>query len=213
MPIGFQVPLVLLVMLGGSCAVFWMIVRRWTVQRRWSELAEWAAANRFTLRGEDRAARPAALERFSQKARVLLSLSDQDTAIVQVEFAGGQTSRRNLLIRTMQSANWPLTTLRPAGQPSSAVDLLPQGEFRSINHGERFIAGSASSAAAAALARSSARALLPADIALVLERDNLVLDFSTRPFDPLELSRLDALAEQIVGHLPAMGNVKAPEAV
>jgi hypothetical protein len=208
MLIGPQVPLVLLVMLGGSCAAFWMVVRRWTVQRRWAELGEWASSNRFKLCGEERAVRPAALERFTQGARVLLSLAEDETAIVQVEFAAGQTSRRNLLVRTMHSANWPLTALRPASQPSSVIDLLPQAEFRSINHGERFIAYSASSAAAAALGKSSARALLPADVALILERDSLVLDFSTRPFDPLELSRMDSLAEQLVGHLPAMGNVK-----
>jgi hypothetical protein len=45
-------------------------------------------------------------------------------------------------------------------------------------------------------------ALLPADIGLLLVEQNLVLDFSSRPFDPLEMQRIDALAEQIVLHLP-----------
>jgi hypothetical protein len=45
-------------------------------------------------------------------------------------------------------------------------------------------------------------ALLPPDVGLLLAGENLVLDFSTRPFDPLELQRVDALAEQIVMHLP-----------
>ena len=67
---------------------------------------------------------------------------------------------------------------------------------------ERFILYGAESRAARSLGKSSVAALLPPDVGLLLIEQNLVLDFSTRPFDPLELERVDALAEQIVLHLP-----------
>src|SRR5437899_174862 len=78
----------LVMIIGASAGIFWLLVRRWTTQRHWVALGDWADENRFALRG---------------------------------------------------------------------------GE---------------------------------------LVGENLVLDFSARPFDPLELERVDGLAEQIVLHLP-----------
>jgi hypothetical protein len=37
-----------------------------------------------------------------------------------------------------------------------------------------------------------------------LTGENLVIDFSRRPFDALEIQRMDSLAEQLVAHLPAI---------
>ena len=58
-------------------------------------------------------------------------------------------------------------------------------------------------AAARRLYRSHLRALLPPDVGLLLHGEHLVLDFSARHFDALELSRMLALADQIVAHVPA----------
>ena len=67
---------------------------------------------------------------------------------------------------------------------------------------ERVVLYGAEARAARKLGKSSVAALLPPDVGLLLVEQNLVLDFSSRPFDPLELQRIDALAEQIVTHLP-----------
>jgi hypothetical protein len=37
---------------------------------------------------------------------------------------------------------------------------------------------------------------------LLLHGSKLMLDFSARPFDTIELSRLSALIDQLLGHLP-----------
>jgi hypothetical protein len=74
--------------------------------------------------------------------------------------------------------------------------------MRAMAPTERLVLYGADARAARALGKSSVAALLPADVGLLLVGENLVLDFSTRPFDPLEFQRVDALAEQIVLHLP-----------
>ena len=67
----------------------------------------------------------------------------------------------------------------------------------------RFIVFGTDSQAARMLSKSETRALLPPDIGLLLHGRHLVLDFSARPFDGIELGRMVALADQLVQHLPA----------
>jgi hypothetical protein len=52
------------------------------------------------------------------------------------------------------------------------------------------------------LSKSQARALLPPDIGMLLHGQYMVLDFSSRPFDGIELGRMVALAEQLEQHIP-----------
>jgi hypothetical protein len=66
----------------------------------------------------------------------------------------------------------------------------------------RFVVFGSDSHAARILSKSEARALLPPDIGLILHGQHLVLDFSARPFDGIELGRMVALADQLAGHLP-----------
>ena len=51
--------------------------------------------------------------------------------------------------------------------------------------------------AARDLARSTLMALLPPDLGLLLVGRHLLLDFSARPFDPIEFGRMIALADQL----------------
>jgi len=69
---------------------------------------------------------------------------------------------------------------------------------------ERFTLYGEQATAARAVASSALRGLLPPDIGLVLLDHYLMLDFSARPFDPLELERLDDLAEQLTVNLPRL---------
>jgi len=207
---GLAAPLALLGILAASCAVFWSLVAQWTTRRRWLAMSDWADVNRLALRKGDEASVPDALKSLGwEPAKALLSLSDSDTTIVQVEAVAlpgkatkGQRTRWNLLIRNAGSS-WPIVGLRPAVHINSILDYLPPGSVQAMAPGERFVLYASQTTAGRALARSSARALLPPDVGMMLAGESLVLDFSTRPFDPLELQRMDALAKQLVAHLQA----------
>jgi hypothetical protein len=197
----------LVAIIGASSGIFWLLVRRWTTQRHWVALQDWADENRFKLHGEDRAVGPEILKSFTQPApKVLVSLNDVDTGIVQIEAwppkgKRAQVVRWNLLIRKLERA-WPTTGFRPATSGRSILDYFQLDEMRAMAPTERFVLYGADARSARALGKSSVAALLPADVGMMLMEQNLVLDFSSRPFDPLELERIDALAEQIVLHLP-----------
>jgi len=197
----------LVMIIGASSGIFWLLVRRWTTQRHWVALGDWADENRFALRGEERAVGPEILKSLTQPApKVLVSVNDADTGIVQIEAQppkgkGTAVVRWNLLVRQLERS-WPTTGFRPASSARSILDYFQLDEMRAMAPMERFVLYGAEARAARALGKSSVAALLPPDVGLLLVGENLVLDFSARPFDPLELERGDGLAEQIVLHLP-----------
>lgn len=198
------VPLVLLVILGGSSTIFMLLLRRWTTQRRWVALADWASLQAFRICGEARAAMPEVVgELTDPPPRVLISLAGRETTIVQIESAGGGVDRWNLLIRKLETS-WPMTCLRPTSSQQSAFDFLPVAEMHAISLGERFVLYSKQSSVTRALAHSSVAALLPANVGLGLIGQNLILDFSSRPFDAIEMQRLLVVAEQVLAHLPVV---------
>jgi len=67
---------------------------------------------------------------------------------------------------------------------------------------ERFVIFGTDSATARRLSASPIRALLPPDVGMLLHGSRLVLDFSNRPFDAVEFSRVIVLADQIANRLP-----------
>src|SRR5688572_6288855 len=109
----------LVVILAMASGVFWLLVRRWTTQRQWLAMQDWADENRFVLHGEKRAVAPEVLKSITQPApKVLISLNDVDTGLIQIEAApprgtNAPAVRWNLLIRKIEKA-WPTTGLRPA---------------------------------------------------------------------------------------------------
>jgi hypothetical protein len=92
----------------------------------------------------------------------------------------------------------PPAALRPANLPSgsSVIDLYRLTAFHSLSN-DRFAILAIDATTGVRLSNSSARALLPSDIGLLLTDQYLVLDFSTRPFDPVELDRMISVAEQV----------------
>lgn len=210
MVFSWTVPLVLAAMLAASSVVFWVLVRQWTLQRRWNDLAEWASGNALSFRAEQNADRPEGLRLLGRgPIRVLMSMGNDQMVIVQVEApppplsADGTRTRWNLLIRRLEFA-WPDAALRPVSRAISAPDYLPLGKMYGTLPGERFAAYGADRSTALALGESAARGLLPSDIAVVLSGRDLILDFSTRPFDSLTLQRMQAVAEQVLMHLPKL---------
>jgi hypothetical protein len=87
--------------------------------------------------------------------------------------------------------------LRPADQELNLIDLLPLSEYASMTLGERFVVYGADSSAARALVDSPAPTLLPKDLGLIFTEHHAVLDFSSRPFDPIEFGRMISVSEQL----------------
>ena len=206
----WQVPLVLLVVLIASSVMFRLLVRRWTTRRHWLELSRWGDDNRMKLHGAQSAAPPPPLATVTQPGPTAsLALTSDKLAIAEIHTEkmqktdSSQFTRWHVMVRKLE-AKWPPTGLRPVANASSVLDLFPLTSYPSMASPERFVIFGTDSAAARRIARSSLLALLPPDVGLLLHGSTLVLDFTARPFDAIELSRLCALVEQLVGYLPAM---------
>jgi hypothetical protein len=212
----------LLIMLGGSIAMFALLIRRWTSRRQWLSLAEWARQRGLKLRARDLTLMPEPLVELQRvDARMRLQLADNEgMSIVQFDTeereraprlaaesgdvvieSASSRPRWNVLLRKLSNGRThPPAALRPANLPSGAsvVDLFRLTPFHSLSN-DRFAMLAIDATTAQRMANSSARALLPADVGLLLTDQYLVIDFSTRPFDPVELDRMISVSEQICG--------------
>jgi hypothetical protein len=206
--------------LVASCLVFWAHVQRWTVHHRWAAMGEWAARNRFKLHRSSEARGPVGVlptplaELTLPPPTVCVAFTSKRTAILQmdtpatpVEVASGMVGKNcrwNVLVREIE-AEWPATALRPIEQAVSLIDLFKLPGLPALFPGDRFSVHGESVFAARVLVKSMLRALMPHDVGLVLHGRRMVLDFSHRPFDEIELTRMNGLAEQLVAHLPGLG--------
>jgi hypothetical protein len=207
--------LCLLTALGASVAMYWLLVRRSTARRQWVSLADWGrdAGFRIGRRHEDALLPPPLDVLGSSRIAVRIELTgERMTSIVQAQPAdadnaspGQHPPAIQLLIRKIE-ASWPPTGLRPVQtkEAQSLIDLYNLCSFPLMGAGQRFIVHGIDSAPARILAQSSIRALLPQDVGLLLHGHYLVLDFSSRPFDGIEFSRMIAVVEQVVAHLPGV---------
>jgi hypothetical protein len=215
-PLSPLILLSLLALLATSVTMYWLLVRRWTSRRQWVSLAEWARQSGFRLgrrAGAGDAILPPPLDALgSARIAVRLELTGDRSSILQAQPAdppdappGAHPTPLNLLVRKLEAA-WPPTALRPVHSAAgkSVADLYSLAGFPLMGAGQRFGVLGADEGAARTLAQSSVRALLPQDVGLLLHGQYLVLDFSTRPFDGLEFSRMISLADQLVAHLPGV---------
>jgi hypothetical protein len=198
-----------------SVGVFWAHVQRWTRNPWWFGLREWAARNGYAVHGERRAAVPMPLAGLTLPPPVArVSLEGPRTVVLQVgtpapvagDSLGAPPVPRlwNVLVREID-ADWPPTALRPVWADQSLVDLFGLSSFPALLASERYTEWGTDPSAARALAKSHVAALLPKDVGLVLHGRRLVIDFSGRTFDGIELSRVVALVDQLVTHLPLRG--------
>jgi hypothetical protein len=104
-----------------------------------------------------------------------------------------------------------MTALRPTSHTSSIIDLFSMSSFPSLGATQRFVIFGADGAAARSLSDSTAAALLPPDIGLILHGMFLILDFTSRPFDQIEFGRMIDLADQLAPRLipPRPGSAQA----
>jgi hypothetical protein len=195
-PFSAGVLLLLLALLCVSSLVFWALIRRSTSHRQWITLQEWARERGFSMRNIKPTDLPPPLAALSPLVR--LSVADANSSLVQMET---DAQKWNLLIRKM-SNEWIPSGLRPAKHDTSVLDQLRLSTYPAYSSAQRFHLVSADSAAARKLSRSITRALIPADVGLLLWGNWLVLDFTHRPFDPVEFGRMIALGEQVAALLP-----------
>jgi hypothetical protein len=200
--------LLMLLVVAASFAIFWLLVKRWTDWRKWTALSEWAGSNEMELHHDPTIELPQPLRQIEPPLQVLTLLRNDDTMLLQAHNAAPAEGRLppheghwHLLVRRME-APWPPTGLRPAAHARSLLDLMPLSSYPSLIPPERYVVFGTESAAARILAESSLRALLPADIGLLLHGSYMILDFSPRPFDPIDLGRLLALSDQLASHVP-----------
>lgn len=211
MRIDVEVLITLALMLGASAATFWALVRRWESHRQWHALSEWASERKFRTRSAERHGPPRVVVVLAEHSPTMrLFLASDSTFLIQFQTLAQPSPANpliqssspiwNLLIRKLKST-WPPTGLRPTGATSSAVDLFSLSSFPLLGTTERFTVFGTDSAAARTLSESMARSLLPPDIGLLLRENELILDFSDRPFDQIELDRMLALADQLAEKL------------
>ena len=132
-------------------------------------------------------------------ARVRLLVSDPKTGTTVMQFETAPQTCWNVLIRKLSDGVSRVPAgLRPANATASVVDLFQLTTFNSVSN-NRFAVAAVDAQTANRLAKSSARALLPQDVGLLVYGEWMVLDFSARPFDPTELDRLLSVAKQVSG--------------
>jgi hypothetical protein len=205
---------VLLLLLAASSVTYWVLVERSTSRRQWTALDEWGRQHGFRFSKCDPRGLPPPIDALPEpRPRIRICLADRQTTFVQADWtSSGPTglpdvnppSVRNLLVRRLPTT-WPPTGLRPvsAASQQSILDAFSLSSFPLMGATERFVVFGTDSAAARLLSQSMMRSLLPPDIGLLLHGQELVLDFSPRPFDAIEFDRMLALADQLAQHLPA----------
>jgi len=210
--ISVTVLLLLAAVLAASCTTFALLVRRATSHRQWVTLAEWAREAGFASEQFEPHEMPPPLDLLSaHRPLARICLAATQSKLVELEthrptdlpYTPGapDDSRWHLLIRTLP-ISWRPTGLRPAGDQKNILDLFSLSSFPGLAGSERFVVFGTDSADARVLADSMLRSLLPRDVGLLLHGSTMTLDFSARPFDPLEFTRMLALADQLAGHLP-----------
>lgn len=193
----------------ASTMVFVVLVRRWTVLRRQTQLSLWTREADFRPvsppAGRLLMLIPAPLR---SRIRIDQAFCREQTWLAQLMSADPLPAPRNLLLRQLPM-NWPPTALRPAQKESVLIDPFNLRHFPALSTPNRFGVYATTAAGARALATSPIVGLLPPDLGLLLEGGVLLLDFSARTFDPIELDRLTALVDQLVRHLPVAQTVSA----
>jgi hypothetical protein len=228
--ITFVVLLTLAVTFAASWWMFFALAHRWTDARPWQALSDWSKERGFRfIRGPasptDLSAQPPLPPPLNllhdRQPWATFSLVNPRQQLIAFRWhapplppeahtdAGPRPdpdgwSPGHILLQTIDDA-WPPTGLRPAEHAISLLDALAPGGGGSI-HGstERFAAIGDDPVAQRKLTASSVRALLPADVGFLLIGNTMLLDFSARPFDPIELDRMLSVANQVAAHVPRL---------
>lgn len=199
MPDYGPIVLSLLAILVASSLMLAQLLRRHTSGRERFQMWEWSVNRRFR-RGRLGAIVLDGLDDIDQPMRALVHFRSRqtETSILKLQTISKHDTVRtwHLLIRTLDRFSTPVA-LRPAGADVSLVDLMNLQLMPKLSSEVRFAVYGLRALDARELASSPARALLPPDIGLVRSADKLILDFTSRPFDPVEFTRMLSVADQV----------------
>lgn len=175
------------------------LLKRHTVGRERFAMWEWAINRRFK-RGRGGPITLEGLEDVEQTLRAVEHYRTRDgtRAIVKLHSlsASGTVRTWHLLIDQLEHYSTPIG-LRPTGAQVSLIDLMNLQLMPKLSREIRFAVYALRVIDARELASGPARALLPPDIGLIRSADQLILDFTARPFDPTEFDRMIAVADQV----------------
>lgn len=189
--------LTMLLLFGVSLAMFLILERRWTTQRKWVAMRDWARQRGMRVSREGEL--PQGLDMLKASVpRVKLGIGQSNISLLQVETLKPQMRGWNVLAWRCGPWQGQTAALRPVNLPVSVLDQLNLPSIPTLVGTDRFICMATDTRSGRALVNSKARALLPRDIGLLRSGEWLVLDFSSRPFDPMELDRMLALAKQLI---------------
>lgn len=194
----------LLLLLGvivvASSIIFALNIYRETRHRARRRLDDWAERHRFHWMNLEFGV-PRPLDRLTHVSmRLVMGFYNRNTNLLHIrtpaptpdEFPG----HWNLAIRQVPNLSPPVG-LRPRDAKRSFLDFFNLEHAPSVAKNERFILIGDDLLASRRLSDGSGRALLPADLSLLRIDDYLVIDFSSRPFDEIELGRMIALLDQL----------------
>lgn len=196
----------MILLLAAATGVFWMLTRRWVHSRQMGALYDWARTNSMTLDRRGELPLPQVLATLAEQPQPVLALHNEQTLILQLHTdpSGAQLrpQRWNILLHYLPR-RWPATALRPADAPQTFIDFFALPAMAGLDAPERFTVHGEDRAAASLVVATSLGTLLPPGIGLLLIGDYLLLDFSTRPFDGTEFTRLQIVANQLTSQLPS----------
>lgn len=176
------------------------LCRRHTVGRDRFAVWEWSVNRRFRRLRSVSPVGVDGLEEIEQTLRVIEHYQSRDGArsILKIQSLSPSGTLRtwHVLIQETDDLVGPVG-LRPVGSEASLVDLMNLPLMPRLSSETRFAVYALRVTDARQVATGAVKALLPPDIGLIRSSDRLVLDFTSRPFDPTEFDRMLAIAGQI----------------
>ena len=196
--IGLTPLVVVLLIVLASTGVLLELIRRQTKQRVRFRLRDWAAANGLAYLRPGQSSMPKPMDELVAMGRSIVVRSHfaDGRGVHLLQFEVDQNESFNVLIMRRETDN-PRVGLRPTGAQQSLCDLFEMPSAPRQIPGIRFTICGEDWLATRELADGMARGLLPGDLSLVRTLRHLLIDFSSRPFDEIELTRVRSLATQM----------------
>lgn len=191
--------LTLLVCLIASLVMFVALLRRWITHRFHYELEQWAGQHRFEMSENPSAeALPAPLngpEGTGLSARWIFNSKDQIIAQVILAPSADDVRVYNVCIASCP-VNTPAVALKPTIVERTILDRFRLAPAASTSS-ERFQIMGNDLSANLRISEATIAGIVPPDVAFLFVNGLMLIDFSSRPFDPIEFDRMLVLAEQI----------------
>jgi len=190
----------LMICLIASLVMFVVLVRRWISQKFRFELEQWAGQRLFEISAKPNTeALPPPLDKsegFGLCARRFFK--SKDVTIAQLVLAPSTTDVRVFNVCVAPSAvQVSPVALKPLKiSEQLVIDLFRLAPAASTSS-ERFQIYGNDLSANLRISESSVAGIVPPDIGFLFSGGQLLIDFSARPFDPIEFDRMLALAQQV----------------